>query len=82
MAQFDPSVIVVFAILGACAALGIAYAFARFWTFDPAQPDYDRSDSQRQYMQAVRARNRDALWDNAVPARRGGKAREPVVSSG
>lgn len=71
--SFSYSVIVLFVLLGACVAVAMAYAMARFCISqdtNPADAFHRPPEFQEQYMREVRARNQDSLCKYIMVGRR------------
>lgn len=80
MPDFAPGIIILFVLLGACAAIGVGYAMARLYT---SPEDFNANtfraplDEQMEYMRNVRARNQDVLWEDAKALHREGRMKRP-----
>jgi len=80
MGEFAPTTIIIFVLLGACVAIGMAYAMARILA-SPSEFDSNAcpaSDEQKEYMREVRGKNQDVLWEDAKALRREGKLKRPL----
>ncbi|KAL6716705.1 hypothetical protein ACLMJK_006273 [Lecanora helva] len=79
MTYFSPDVVVLFVILGAIAAVAMAYSMARYCmpgSFELGRHFPEPPDEQKVYMRQVRVRNQEGLWADAREGRGGrGKGR-------
>lgn len=79
MSSLSHTDIIIIVIVSACAALGMAYAMARFCTsreFDLSNEFDEPSPSQQEYMREVRQRSQDELWEYAMAGRQNERAKK------
>jgi len=78
MPEFNPQIIILFVLLGACVALGMGYGMSRIYM---SPQDFNTnnfrppSDEQLEYMRNVRRKHQDDIWEDT---RRGGRMNRPL----
>lgn len=71
----SPSLIVLFVIMGAGAAVLVGYSIARFYVNSGGPNSFnERGPSQMEHMRDVRDRNREQLWEEAMGSKGAAKA--------
>ena len=84
MSSVNPAGTVALVMLGASAAISMAYAMARFCTSDNtlfSNPMPKPPDEQKVYMHDVRVRNQEMLYQDARAERSKGKAKRAENSA-
>ena len=79
MSSVNPAGTVALVMLGASAAIAMAYAMARFCSSDDilfSNPMPKPPDEQKEYMHDVRVRNKEMLYVDARAGRSNGKAKQ------